>query len=309
MKNKNFEKELIALYQKGLTDKEIGKILSVKECTIYWWRHKKLQLKANKKVNLEKHRTYIVNSIHSKIPIKNICEKIHCTPFSLRNYLKTIGFADLKHLKNNIYKIGPREKAILIGTLMGDATMSKRINNRYPNIVIRHSLKQKLYTHYLYSNLLSLKPRLRVLKLKKHVYNDKLFKESYQIELKLPSNKYYIELRDKFYINDKKVIPFDLLVKYYNREALAVHFMDDGSKCTDYKENISGFIISTNSFTIKEVEQFSWFLYSKFQLKNSILKSSNSIRISKESVTRFIYLVKPYITNDLMYKICPNKTS
>lgn len=309
MKDKFFEKRLIELYQEGLNDKEIGKILNVKECTVYWWRHKKLKLKSNKKVNLEKHRTYIINSIHSKIPIKTICQKINCTPFSLRSYLKNIGFNDLKHLKSNQFKLGPREKAILIGTLMGDATMSKRVNTQYPKIIIRHSLKQKIYTQYLYSNLLHLNPKLRILKVKGHAYKDKVFKETYQIELKLPSNKYYLELSEKFYPNNKKVIPFDLLIKYYNKEALAIHFMDDGSKCVDNKGNIIGFILSTNNFTTKEVEQFSWFLYSKFGLNNSILKSSNSIRIKAESINKFIYFVKPYITSDLMYKICPNKTS
>lgn len=309
MKDEKFVKTLIDLYNQGLNDYEIGKILGVKECTVYWWRHRKLNLTPTKKVNLEKYKDYILSCVNNRIPIRTICKKVSCTPLVLRNYLKKLGFSDLRHLKRNDYKIGPREMGILVGTLLGDATMYSKSKQCYPRLSFRHCLQQKIYTQYLYSNLRSLKPRLSTVIINPHKIGNKYVGQSRQIEVKLPANKQLIYLYNNFYKDGKKVIPFDLLYKYYNREALAIHFMDDGSKDTDKYGNIEGFIFSTNCFTIEELKTFKGFLLGKFGLHCTVIEKSHLIRIQAKSVERFIYLVKPYITSDLLYKISPQKIS
>ena len=86
--------------------------------------------------------------------------------------------------------------------------------------------------------------------------------------------------------------------------------MDDGSKCIDRKGRINGFIISTQCFTFEDVTKFSYFLLGRFGIQSSVIKqrSGHIIRINSKSVNRFITIVRPYITTDLLYKISSSKT-
>ena len=202
--------------------------------------------------------------------------------------------------------------SIIIGTLLGDATLyvNKSSKNNNATLVIRHSLKQKIYTEYLYSCLKSLNPRIKLVKIKGHILNSKEIKDSYQVELKTPVFKELTILKKQVYPDGVKIINFNLLSTYYNAEALSIHFMDDGSKCVDSKGKINGFILSTQCFTIEELTRFSYFLLGRFNLYNSIIRQNTRyvIRISSRSVAKFISLVKPYITTDLLYKISSSKT-
>ena len=202
--------------------------------------------------------------------------------------------------------------SIIIGILLGDATLyvNKSSKNNNATLVIRHSLKQKIYTEYLYSCLKSLNPKIKLVKIKGHILNSKEIKDSYQVELKTPVFKELTILKKQIYPNGVKIINFNLLNTYYNAEALSIHFMDDGSKCVDSKGKINGFILSTQCFTIEELTRFSYFLLGRFGLYNSIIRQNTRyvIRISSRSVAKFISLVKPYITTDLLYKISSSKT-
>lgn len=308
------EKELVKYYHsKEYNDKTIAKATELSYNKVYYIRHILLKLPPyNNRKTVAKNGELILTYFRQGVPIKRISSLLNIGVWSIREYLRKKGLVRLHSKISTTKHIGKREMSIIIGTLLGDATLyvNKSSKNNNATLVIRHSLKQKIYTEYLYSCLKSLNPKIKLVKLKGHILNSKEIKSSYQIELKTSVFKELTVLKKQVYPNGVKIINFNLLNTYYNAEALSIHFMDDGSKCVDSKGKINGFIFSTQCFTIEEVTKFSYFLLGRFGLYNSIILQNSGyiIRISSKSVAKFISLVKPYITTDLLYKISSSKT-
>lgn len=300
--------QLIMLHSEGYNDSEIAKKLGVAYSTVSYHRCKTYKLPNNigKKVILAQYK--ILELINQRVPLKRISEITGINTFSLRKFCKNYGLPDLRSRYKDLFKFGKREKSILIGIMLGDGTIEKNANKKSARFSTRHCENQKHYTFYIYNTLKSLKPRIKKVKIKEHILNGKTIKNSYQYECKINTHQYITELANIFYKNSKKIIPFELL-SLYTKESLAFHFMDDGSKTVDSKGNINGFIISTQSFTKEENIKFIGFLKGKFDLNCTYIPSNNVIRVSANSVNRFIYLVSPYIIDTLKYKISPIKTS
>ena len=308
------EKELVKNYHsKEYNDKSIVEATGLSYNKVYYTRHILLKLPPyNNRKTVAKNGELILTYFRQGIPIKRISSLLNIGVWSIREYLRKKGLVGLHSKISTTKHIGKREMSIIIGTLLGDATLyiNKSSKNNNATLVIRHSLKQKIYTEYLYSCLKSLNPKIKLVKIKGHILNSKEIKSSYQVELKTPVFKELTILKKQIYPNGVKIINFNLLNTYDNAEALSIHLMDDGSKCIDSKGKINGFILSTQCFTIEELTKFSYFLLGRFGLYNSIIiqKPGYAIRISSRSVAKFISLVKPYITTDLLYKISSSKT-
>lgn len=308
------EKELVKDYHsKEYNDKSIVEATGLSYNKVYYIRHMLLKLPPyNNRKTVAKNGELILTYFRQGVPIKRISSLLNIGVWSIREYLRKKELVGLHSKISTTKHIGKREMSIIIGTLLGDATLyvNKSSKNNNATLVIRHSLKQKIYTEYLYSCLKSLNPKIKLVKIKGHILNSKEIKDSYQVELKTPVFKELTILKKQVYSNGVKIINFNLLSTYYNAEALSVHFMDDGSKCVDSKGKINGFILSTQCFTIDELTRFSYFLLGRFGLYNSIIRQNTGyvIRISSRSVAKFISLVKPYITTDLLYKISSSKT-
>lgn len=308
------EKELVKDYHsKEYNDKSIVEATGLSYNKVYYIRHMLLNLPPyNNRKTVAKNGELILTYFRQGVPIKRISSLLNIGVWSIREYLRKKNLVGLHSKISTTKHIGKREMSIIIGTLLGDATLyvNKSSKNNNATLVIRHSLKQKIYTEYLYSCLKSLNPKIKLVKIKGHILNSKEIKSSYQVELKTPVFKELTILKKQIYPNGVKIINFNLLNTYYNAEALSIHFMDDGSKCIDSKGKINGFILSTQCFTIEELTKFSYFLLGRFGLYNSIIiqKLGYAIRISSRSVAKFISLVKPYITTDLLYKISSSKT-
>ena len=77
--------------------------------------------------------------------------------------------------------------------------------------------------------------------------------------------------------------------------------MDDGGKLS------SGLKIATNSFSLDEVENLANILRKKYNLKTSVIKTGieNQWRISiwKDSMPNLSNIVKPYIIDEVKYKL------
>ena len=308
------EKELVKDYHsKEYNDKSIVEATGLSYNKVYYIRHMLLKLPPyNNRKTVAKNGELILTYFRQGVPIKRMSSLLNIGVWSIREYLRKKNLVGLHSKISTTKHIGKREMSIIIGTLLGDATLyvNKSSKNNNATLVIRHSLKQKIYTEYLYSCLKSLNPKIKLVKIKGHILNSKEIKDSYQVELKTPVFKELTILKKQVYPNGVKIINFNLLSTYYNAEALSVHFMDDGSKCVDSKGKINGFILSTQCFTIDELTRFSYFLLGRFGLYNSIIQQNTGyvIRISSRSVAKFISLVKPYITTDLLYKISSSKT-
>lgn len=103
-----------------------------------------------------------------------------------------------------------------------------------------------------------------------------------------------------FYIENKKVVPYDL-AEYLSPLALSVWIMEDGVKSS------SGLKIATNNFSLDEVENLANILRKKYNLKTSVIKTGAlnqyNIYISKTSMKDLVEIIKPYFQTSMYYKL------
>ena len=127
---------------------------------------------------------------------------------------------------------------------------------------------------------------------------------SYSYSYRLRSFTFYSLnwLYDAFYPNKtRKVIP-DFINIYLTPLALAVWMMDDGTPLKN-----KGFKFSTNSFTLKEVQNLASILKTKYNLDTTIHKSGlnnqYNIYVPKTSFILLREIVKPYFHPTMLYKL------
>lgn len=107
-----------------------------------------------------------------------------------------------------------------------------------------------------------------------------------------------------FYKDQSKIkqIPSNnYLKRYLTPLALAVWIMDDGGKCS------AGLKIATNSFTYKDLERITKFLYDKYKLECSIIKTGHenqfNIYFPKKTMPFLSKFIKPYFVPSMYYKL------
>ena len=182
------------------------------------------------------------------------------------------------------------QEQIILGTLLGDATISKLSKSETCRISWEHSLKQENYALWKAQNSLvnfSIYKRNRLDSRTNNIYNSII---CYSIK---DNYKYYKAL---FY-KDKKEISEDILNKL-KPLAIAVWYMDDGN--IYYNSNNCHLNLAVNSFENKQLI-IDWFK-KNYDLNFKI--SGKSIRLtSKKECDKFMNIVEQYIHEDLKYKI------
>ena len=109
--------------------------------------------------------------------------------------------------------------------------------------------------------------------------------------------KCLVKYRELFY-NDKnnKIIPIEYLKEHFTSQSLAYLYMDDGCK------NQKSYNLNLQCFTLKELNEFAFLLKEKFDLE-FIIKKDKTMYLRYNSIDKFESLIKPYITEDMQYKI------
>lgn len=323
LKLKNRKEEFLYYYNQKLSDREIGEKMGVFRKTIGKYRQS-LNLPPNKKFPLSLLKDSFIELYKMGLSDAQIANKLGFSRGGISKYRSILGLAtnniisendkiiirdleDLNYNKNtiniligqtstesNIEKVTDREKAILIGILLGDGNIYKRENStKNASFSTSHSPNQKLYSIHIATILMGLGARLYFAQSKTLDKRNNKYYESYIVRLK-PS-KFFNNLYNIFYKNGIKIIP-DYIYDYYTSESLAYQYMDDGNKiCGTYK-------IATNCFNVSELQKFQYFLLTKFNLKTTLHKD-NGIYIRKESANTFKELVSPYIIDSMKYKL------
>lgn len=97
-----------------------------------------------------------------------------------------------------------------------------------------------------------------------------------------------------------KIVPKNI-EEYLTPLALAIWFMDDGSKLG------KGAKIATNCFTYNEILFLSQVLNKKYNIKTSVISSGinkgHNLYISTLSMNVFIEIVKPFMLPSMYYKL------
>ncbi len=203
-------------------------------------------------------------------------------------------------------RIGPHNIdiiSIIVGSTLGDSHLEKRQNGLGTRIIFEQSNKNVEYLMWFHSYLstrgyCNTKPP----KLHKRIKQNGEIFFHYRINsytfssLNWIHNMFYSLVQGKYI----KFIPFEI-EEYLTPMALAIWFMDDGSKCN------KGAKISTNCFTPKELITLCDLLYIKYQLICTVQSGGKNkgsvIYISVKSMPLFSKLVKPFMLPSLYYKL------
>jgi ubiquinol-cytochrome c reductase cytochrome b subunit len=214
----------------------------------------------------------------------------------------------LKSRSKSTMKIGPHNKdiiSIIIGALLGDGHLEKRINGRGTRVKFEQSEKNMEYLMW-FHNYLATRGYCR---LEKPVVR-KIIKKNGLVFFHYSINSYsfvsFNWIHEMFYKRDFltnkliKIIPLNL-EEYLTPFVLAIWFMDDGSKLG------KGAKIAVNCFNYSEIEFLSSILKRKYKLDSSIHKAGKgkkfTLYIPKKSMTVFSSLVKPWMLPSMTYKL------
>lgn len=285
---------------------EIGRMFnydSSKICKIF--KEKQIKVKDGKKFNsltlqgstlTEKLRNHINNGL-TYLEISNI------ENLSVQQITNKV--SKIQGLKANLSRklnITNDENSVILGTLLGDGYIDNECTrgNFQSRLGMHHSDTQFEYLNYKISLLPSLdwgnklrKQSVKGLKFRGRCSGNKTY-TSYTY--RTFSNKMFTELRKKWYPNNVKIVPNDLILTPL---MLAIWFQDDGSS-TKYQV-----YFCTNSFSKEDC----MFLVSKLEdlnIKSRVLttkRNEHLIYLNAESILDFIIMIDKYVCPTMKYKL------
>lgn len=203
---------------------------------------------------------------------------------------------DIEAYKTTL-RLSSEQKEVLVGILLGDATLETQNNGRTYRVKIEHSHIQNAYEEHLYSifkDWVLTPPRLREVKSPSgRVYRNIVFST-----LSHPAFRFYAH---QFYRDGKRVVP-KLINKWLTPKTLAYWFMDDGSIKSKQSK---GVIFNTQGYPRQDVLKLVKALESRFRLeaKPRYQKEGYQIYVSGKSYEIFKSLVSSHLLPEMKYKI------
>lgn len=209
-----------------------------------------------------------------------------------------------------LHRIGPHNKdvlTIIICGMLGDWWADKIKGQITPSVRfnIEQGISNTAYIHSLtlYLNKLGYCSNITPSLVRKQ-YNLNKIEDTFNYRLSLYTFTSLLWIYDSFYKDVDgikiKVVPF-WIAEYLTPLGLAHWIMQDGSRQLN-----QGIYIATHSFTFEECTYLCSILKNKYNLKCTVIKTgfANQWRISiwKESMSKLVSIVKPYIIDEMKYK-------
>ncbi len=195
-----------------------------------------------------------------------------------------------------------KNKGILIGMILGDGCLQKRVDKRcnytQNSISIKHCIKQKEYLEHKALLLQKIfggeKPNIR-----------EINNSGYPGCVLQKTDKYFRILYKLLYPNKKKTITRKAL-DYLNLQGIALWYMDDGS-LTARKRNgkIHAYELVISTYISKEENQIIVdYFKEKWDINFKIVKGKGlyRIRCGTKEARKFLKLIKPYSIPCMEYK-------
>jgi hypothetical protein len=191
-------------------------------------------------------------------------------------------------MDNTVGSLTQLQRSVVIGCILGDGYLRKVPGRKDAFLEVNHSIKAKEYVDWKYGILRDIcvsEPKERKMDEKRTAYR---FFTRQHPEL--------TELYEKFYQSGKKVIPRGIEL---DPIILAVWFMDDGSKTKkgDVYLNCQQFDFQSQRRLLHALRIMG------VRARMNKDKKHYRIRIYKESIPRFLELIRPYIIPSMRYKI------
>lgn len=196
-------------------------------------------------------------------------------------------------------------RSIIIGMVLGDASLSKITSKQNSRLCIGHSIKQKNYCKFKFEVIkkaLQLEYNLK----KYEVFNKKSNKTYITYQGSTKVHRYLTKIRKLMYVNNKKIVS-EKMLDYLEEKGLAFWFMDDGGKRPNHKRKfINGLFLSTQSFSYEEnLIIKNWFL-KKHDIKTSIVKHGHGkfrLNFNKENSYKLKKIIEPHVLPEFKYKL------
>lgn len=212
----------------------------------------------------------------------------------------------IESYKRNL-KLTKEQRAIIVGTLLGDGHLEASDKSRTYRLKIEHSIKQKEYVDWLYQKM---KPWINGLpkarKVNSRFPNGKIL-ESTKYGFTTYSHGKLRYYGQQFYSKEnKKVVP-KMISKLLNPLAIAIWYLDDGSwKSARHKT----FIIHTHAFSKQDLKNLQRAL-ENFKIKTRLHQQNREektywrIYVLSESAEEFRKLIIPIVNQmpSMKYKL------
>ena len=220
---------------------------------------------------------------------------------------KTFKGKELVLYKETLSKQGFNQiqKDILIGTLLGDASMQAMKGNQQSNVKFEQVIRQQAYINHLYEHFVDwvgTPPQIRNIQGGGAADRQSVWFRTY----KHPSFTYYKTIFYKVDADGKqhKVVPY-FIHRLLTPRALAYWYMDDGSAKRDREDKIISCVFHTQRFSYHDQKLLAHALGSTFGFHVNIWKDKDSwkIAILSHSLVNFIETVRPFILPSFNYKI------
>jgi hypothetical protein len=243
---------------------------------------------------LDKSKAAIISALRTNRELKIFSQKYDIYRTPARKLIILVRGWNQQIQKNPLLLVSPEEHDLIIGSLLGDASIRQRKKNSCFRFT--HSLKQKTYAEFKNKILLNFNiSEFREVKRKIGAYVIQAMDFSTKTH---PMFNYY---RNLFYKNGIKIVSKEILDQL-NPRSLAFWICDDGSY-----DNKQGYIvICSNAYTFEEHQLMKKFFKEKFGLDPTIGFRDGKyyfLRFKQEDSKKLIEIIKPYITQSMKYKI------
>lgn len=292
---KEEERIILDLYNQGKVDSEISEITGIKRATIQRYRKThslptKFTYDKISKIDNNKFEELFNRGLSDYA----IAKELDMSPDGIYSHRMRYKYLRNTNLRiNTSIEMTDFQKQVLIGTMLGDSSLRMGKGCISPSMSCTHGIKQKEYCEYKTKIFKSIGAKCNYHKRNTLDERTGIYYEDYTMFI--PANPEFLPYYKEFYPNGKKVIPINSL-NQFTEVSLAFMFMDDGCK------NSSGYSIATNCFEVTNIQQFQDFLLKRFSIATSLF-SNKSLYIKASSRNLFTYLISPYITDCLKYKL------
>ncbi len=186
------------------------------------------------------------------------------------------------------------QKAVVIGSILGDAHLEANWSKTNYRLGIRHSKDQEEYVRWIYEVL---KPLV--------LTPPQYYEKTRSVWFRTISHKALSELHQIFYRNGKKVIP-EMIAEYLsNPITLAIWFMDDGNVQIK-RGKISGYNLNTQSFSEAENMLLARVIGAVHGIRCTLERNHQYYRLAiytRASREAFANLIREHMLPSMKYKL------
>ena len=200
---------------------------------------------------------------------------------------------EIRDLKKKL-SLSDYQRSVVVGSLLGDASLTANWSKTNFSFQIAHSIKQKDYIAWKYEVLRNwfLSP-------------PRYYARNQSLTIKTVSHPEITQLAKLFYPEGKKVLPDNISDIIRDPISLSTWFMDDGN-IIKRNGKTYGYYLNTQSFSKEENNSISQALNKVHGIENLLEKNHGRYRIrimKKESRSKFQDIIGKYMLPAMRYKL------